>query len=148
MADDFNELPPGKLVKAKVLSIVEYGVFVQVREGVEGLIPQNELVLQKDETGEEQLPKIGEEVEAEIANIDSQERRLTLSMRRGEVPASPGGAGAEAKPAGARPSKAPKKGSAAEAAAGGTIGELIKQKLGAKLAQISSEKKDDEGDDD
>jgi small subunit ribosomal protein S1 len=138
----FTELPPGKLVKSKVLNIVEYGVFVQVREGVEGLVPQNELVLQKDESGEEVLPKIGEEIEAEIANIDTQERRLTLSMRRGEAAST---ASAEAKPG--RTSKSPKKSAAAEAA-GGTIGELIKQKLGAKLAQISTEKKDEDDDSD
>jgi small subunit ribosomal protein S1 len=142
----FNELPPGKVVKTKVLSIVDYGVFVHVRDGVEGLVPQNELVLQKDESGEEVLPKIGDEIEAEIANIDSQERRVTLSMRRGEAVAA--SSSSEAKPA-TRPSKAPnKKTSAAEAAAGGTIGELIKQKLGAKLAQISTDKKDADDEDD
>jgi small subunit ribosomal protein S1 len=148
----FNELPPGKLVKTKVLSIVDYGVFVHVRDGVEGLIPQNELVLQKDESGEDVLPKIGDEIEAEIANIDSQERRVTLSMRRGETAvasssSSSSSSSTEAKPA-TRPSKAPnKKTSAAEAAAGGTIGELIKQKLGAKLAQISTDKKDADDED-
>ena len=139
----FNELPPGKVVKARMLSLVEYGIFVHVRDGIEGLIPQNELVLVKDEaTGEEVLPKVGDEVEAEIANIDSQERRLTLSLRKGEAAA----AAAPGDKASTRPSKAPKKTSAAEAAAGGTIGELIKQKLGAKLAQMNSEKKDDDED--
>ena len=99
----------------------------------------------KDETGEEVLPKAGDEVEAEIANIDTQERRLTLSMRKGESAAAPATGDAKAS---TRPSKVPKKTSAAEAAAGGTIGELIKQKLGAKLAQISTEKKDGDDDDD
>ncbi len=141
----FNELPPGKVVKARMLSLVEYGIFVHVRDGIEGLIPQNELVLVKDETGEEVLPKVGDEVEAEIANIDTQERRLTLSMRKGESAASAATGDTKAS---TRPSKMPKKSAAAEAAAGGTIGELIKQKLGAKLAQISTEKKDDDDEDD
>src|SRR5579862_5484728 len=128
----FNELPPGKLVKAKVLSIVDYGVFVRVKDGIEGLISQNDVVLAKDETGADVPLHEGDEVEAEIANIDSQERRITLSMRKGEAAAQ----ATEGKPQ--RPSKAPgKKASSAEAAAGGTIGELIKQKLGAKLAAIS-----------
>jgi small subunit ribosomal protein S1 len=108
---------------------------VRVREGVEGLIPQNEIVAPKDESGAERQLKPGEDVEAEIANIDTQERRITLSMRMGEGAAA---AAAEAKPA-RTPSKAPKKTAAAEAA-GGTIGELIKQKLGSKLAGISPEK--------
>src|SRR5580658_8434221 len=81
----FNELPPGKRVHCKVLSIVDYGVFVRVREGIEGLIPQNDLVLAKDETGKDKPLREGDEIEAEIANIDTQERRLTLSMRRGET---------------------------------------------------------------
>ncbi len=151
----FNELPPGKVVHCKVLSIVDYGVFVHVRDGIEGLIPQNDLVLGKDENGKERPPREGDEIEAEIANLDTQERRITLSMRRGEVTA-PAVVMAEApaatsggipKPAGTRASKAPKKTASAEAA-GGTIGELIKQKLGAKLATISTEKKDEDSDDD
>jgi small subunit ribosomal protein S1 len=131
----FTEFPPGKPVKCKVLSIVDYGVFVHVRDGVEGLIPQNDLVLPKDETGKEKALRVGEELESEIANIDTQERRLTLSMRRGGETTS---VTAEAKPS-PRASKAPKKTAAAEAT-GGTIGELIKQKLGAKLAGIGTEK--------
>jgi len=103
-------------------------------------VPQNEIVLSRDESGAEVLPHEGDTIEAEIANIDSQERRITLSMKRGEAAAAPSG---EGKPA--RASKAPgKKAAAQEAAAGGTIGELIKQKLGAKLAAISETKDDDE----
>ncbi len=151
----FNELPPGKVVHCKVLSIVDYGVFVHVRDGIEGLIPQNDLVLGKDENGKEKPPREGDELEAEIANIDTQERRITLSMRRGEAPApvvvtaeAPAAAtGGSPKPVATRASKTPKKTASAEAA-GGTIGELIKQKLGAKLATIGTDKKDEDGDDD
>ncbi|HXX68850.1 MAG TPA: S1 RNA-binding domain-containing protein, partial [Polyangiaceae bacterium] len=140
----FNELPPGKAVTCRVLSIVDYGVFVQVREGVEGLIPQADLVLPKDESGKERALRVGEELEAEIANIDTQERRITLSMRRGEAVAAAAATTSEAKPATPRaPSKAPKKTAAAEAL-GGTIGELIKQKLGDKLAAIGTDKKEEE----
>jgi small subunit ribosomal protein S1 len=137
----FSELPPGKVVKTKVLSIVDYGMFVHVRDGVEGLIPQNEIV----SPGEDKAFKIGDEVEAEIANIDTQERRITLSMRVGGA-ATAAATTTEAKPATARTSKAPKKSAAAEAAAGGTIGELIKQKLGAKLASMGPEKADKKDD--
>jgi small subunit ribosomal protein S1 len=137
----FTELPPGKVVRAKVLSIVDYGVFVRVSDGIEGLIPQNDVVLTKDDAGQDIPLHEGDEIEAEIANIDSQERRITLSMRKGEAAAPTESAG-ETRPA-ARASKMPKKTAAADAA-GGTIGELIKQKLGAKLATIGTEKKDDE----
>ncbi|MCL2447359.1 MAG: 30S ribosomal protein S1 [Polyangiaceae bacterium] len=133
----FTELPPGKSVKCKVLSLVDYGVFVHVRDGIEGLIPQNDLVLPKDEGGKEKALRTGDELEAEIANIDTQERRITLSMRRG-AESAPAPSAAEAKPS-PRATKSSKKSASAEAV-GGTIGELIKQKLGDKLAGFSGEK--------
>jgi small subunit ribosomal protein S1 len=137
----FTELPPGKVVRCKVLSVVDYGVFVHVRDGIDGLIAVGDLVLPKDDNGEDRPLKPGDEIEAEVANIDTQERRITLSMRKGEPipPPAP-----EAKSS-QRPSKTPKKTAVAEAAGGGTIGELIKQKLGAKLASIG-DKKDEESD--
>jgi small subunit ribosomal protein S1 len=129
----FNDLPPGKLVEGcKVLSVVDYGVFVKVKDGVEGLISQGDIIVPE---GEETL-KIGDVVKAEIANIDSQDRKLTLSMRigEGERPATAKGDSNK------RQSMAPKKGGTGDDKGGGTIGELIKQKLGDKLG---IEKKDD-----
>jgi small subunit ribosomal protein S1 len=127
----FNDLPTGQRVKAKVISTVDYGAFVRVREGIEALIPQNEL---SDVPGEEGAPRpvrIGDEIEAEVSNVDSQDRRLTLSMHLGE---------AQREVASPKPEKresravAPKKLPDDAVAKGGTIGELIKQKLGEKLA--------------
>ena len=118
----FSEFPPGKVVDTKVVSVVDYGVFVRIREGVEGLIPSNELVEKKNEAGEAVAYDIGDAINAEIANVDSQDRRLTLSMRIGEAASAP-------KPEKQRPSAAPKK--ASDETKATSIGELIKQKLGA-----------------
>jgi small subunit ribosomal protein S1 len=117
----FNELPPGKVVDAKVISVVDYGVFVRIRDGVEGLIPSNELVEKKAKDGSLVPFEVGETIQAEIANVDSQDRRLTLSMRIGE------GAAIQPKPE-KRASAPPKKNE--ETAKATSIGELIKQKLG------------------
>jgi small subunit ribosomal protein S1 len=150
----FNEFPPGKQVDAKVISTVDYGVFVRIRDGVEGHIPSNEIVEPKNEAGEPQPLKVGDEVKAEIANLDTQDRRLTLSMRMGEgstaaAPAPQGATpGASPKPE-KRESRAPKKGTE-EAKAVGSIGELIKQKLGGKLglpADAKEGSKEDKGGD-
>ncbi len=130
----FNEFPPGKVVDAKVVSLVDYGIFVRVRDGVEGLIAQGDLV-----QSEEKPLKIGDAVQAEIANIDSQDRRITLSMRIGEGASQP-------TKAEKRPSMMPKKAAADADKAGGTIGELIKQKLGDKLKEAVA--KDEEKDED
>ncbi|WP_394850465.1 30S ribosomal protein S1 [Pendulispora brunnea] len=132
----FTEFPPGRQVDAKVISIVDYGIFVRVRDGVEGHVPQNEIVEPKEESGETRALKVGDAIQAEIANIDTQDRRLSLSMRIGE------GVAAANKTNEKRASVAPKKGSSEETK-GGTIGELIKAKLG---AQLGLEKKEDKGD--
>jgi len=136
----FNELPPGKVVEASVVSIVDYGIFVRVREGVEGLIAQGDIVPLPGQTEDNPL-KIGDKVQAEIANIDSQDRRITLSMRLGEAGAQAGREGVKTEK---RSSIMPKKSTSEADKAGGTIGELIKQKLGAKLAIGEEEEKEEE----
>ena len=128
----FHVLPTGKEVEATGISTVGDGACVRGRDGIEGLIATGDIAL--PEGGE---LKVGDKVQAEIANIDSQDRRLTLSMRIGE-------SAAQATAAPKRVSAAPKKTDEA-AKAGGTIGDLIKQKLGDK---ISAKKEDEEGDDD
>jgi small subunit ribosomal protein S1 len=143
----FNELPPGKLVTTKVISVIDYGVFVRVREGIEGLIPQNELALGEEEDGTPKEPKIGDEIQAEIANIDSQDRRITLSMRVGGAAAE--GSATQAPKTEKRESRAPKKapaGGPVEEAKAGSIGELIKQKLGG--LSLGKEKDDEKKADD
>jgi small subunit ribosomal protein S1 len=146
----FSEFPPGKQVEAKVISTVDYGVFVRIRDGVEGHIPTGEIVEEKGEDGEPKPLKVGDTVRAEIANIDTQDRRLTLSMRMGEAtPVATGGATAPAPKGEKRESRAPKK-ATDDAKAVGSIGELIKQKLGGKLglpADTKDEDKSDEADD-
>ena len=140
----FSEFPPGKVVDAKVISLVDYGMFVRIREGVEGLIQSNDTVDKKPAAEGEDPPayEIGDAVSAEIANVDSQDRRVTLSMRIGE-------AATAAPKQEKRQSVAPKTKSGAEKSGGGggmagTIGELIKQKLGAQLAEKKEEKESDD----
>jgi small subunit ribosomal protein S1 len=132
----FTEFPPGKIVESKVVSIVDYGVFVRIRDGVEGLIPSNELADKKNAEGEDVPYEIGDPITAEIANVDSQDRRLTLSMRIGEAQTAP-------KAEKTRTSVAPKKQSE-EGAKATSIGELIKQKLGAVNVKGKDAKDDDE----
>ena len=128
----------GKVIEAaKVVSVARYGVFVKIKDGIEGHISQGDIVLPE---GKETL-EIGDVVKAEIANIDTQDRKLSLSMRIGEGERPAAGAKASGEK---RASIAPKKG--ADDKGGGTIGELIKQKLGAKLS--GEEKKDDDASED
>ncbi|MFO0735808.1 MAG: 30S ribosomal protein S1 [Labilithrix sp.] len=134
----FSEFPPGKLTESKVVSIVDYGVFTRIRDGVEGLIPSNELVAKKNEAGEEVAFEIGDSISAEVANVDSQDRRLTLSMRIGEAANAP------------QPQKAPRQSVAPKAKEEGakatSIGELIKQKLGSVAVKGKDAKPEEDED--
>jgi small subunit ribosomal protein S1 len=104
-----NNFPPGKVVQAKVFSLVDYGVFVRMSDGVEGLVPVSEVV---EEEGKKL--KIGDEVEAEISNVDVVDRRITLTMKDiGQHPV--------------QELAAPK------VAQASTLGALIREKLGDKL---------------
>jgi small subunit ribosomal protein S1 len=140
----FSEFPPGKQVDCKVISTVDYGVFVKIRDGLEGLIPSNEIVEEKNEDGTPKPLKIGDEVKAEIANIDTQDRRLTLSMRVGEGSSAAATTSTSVTPkTEKRESRAPKKAAGGDDKAVGSIGELIKQKLGGKLG-LGADAKDGE----
>ncbi|MFO0676381.1 MAG: 30S ribosomal protein S1 [Polyangiaceae bacterium] len=130
----FTEFPPGKVVSTTVVSVVDYGVFVKIRDGVEGHIPSSDLVEPKDAEGNTVPFKMGDAIEAEIANLDTQDRRVTLSMRVGEVSHSAPAAKAD------KPAKAKK--ATEEKAGAGSIGELIKQKMAEKAAQADKDKDD------
>ena len=72
--------PVGAKVKGVITALTEFGVFVEIENGVEGLIHNSQLGLEKDQDVSETFP-IGSEVEAEVTNVDTQERRISLSSR-------------------------------------------------------------------
>ncbi len=122
-----TEYPPGRVIdESLVLSTVEYGVFVRLRDGVEGLVSTQDVL----ETEGTKL-KPGDKVKAEISSLDTIDRRLFLTMKNigVEKPAAPervkkpkgtGGGSAKADEADDKP-------------IAGTIGDLIREKLGAKI---------------
>lgn len=86
-----DKYPPGTPVKGKVTGITEFGVFMEIEEGIEGLIHISELALERVNNPAE-LFKKGDEIEAMILNIDPVEQRASLSRRRalGGAPARGG----------------------------------------------------------
>jgi len=74
--DLFSKYKPGTVVEdALVLSVPEYGAFIRIVEGIEGMIPSNEIPAATELTP-------GMKVKAEVQNIDTVDRRLTLTMRK------------------------------------------------------------------
>jgi len=72
--------PVGSRVKGKVTSLAEFGVFVEIEEGVEGLVHTSELDIQRDQEPSE-VYQVAQEIECEVINIDREERRISLSIR-------------------------------------------------------------------
>ncbi len=75
-----DRYPMGSKIKGQVTSIPDFGVFVRIEEGVEGLIHVSQLSTERVEKPSS-LFKIGDEVEAEVINIDPAERKIGLSIR-------------------------------------------------------------------
>lgn len=76
--------PVGKKVRGKVTSLVEYGAFVELEEGVEGLVHVSELSWTKKVKSPKGILKVGQEVEVVVTEVDTERRRLSLSLRQAE----------------------------------------------------------------
>lgn len=74
--------PVGSTVNGLVVNIVNYGAFVQLKEGVEGLLHVSEMLYNEDEIQEENLLNVGDEVKVVILNIDKDSMRISLSMKQ------------------------------------------------------------------
>jgi small subunit ribosomal protein S1 len=71
----------GQVIKGKVTKITNFGVFVGLEDGLEGLLHISELSDDKIENPEE-LVKVGEEMEVKVLRVDTDERKIGLSKRR------------------------------------------------------------------
>ncbi len=79
-ADKFaSKYTNGDIIKSTVKDIKDFGVFVKLEDNLDGLIRKEDLLAVTEENPE---LKIGDEVEAVVVNIDKQNNRVRLSMRR------------------------------------------------------------------
>src|SRR6187402_2570464 len=74
---------PGQIVNGKVTKITNFGVFVGLEDGLEGLLHISELADQKIENPED-VVKVGDELEVKILRVDIDERKIGLSRKRVE----------------------------------------------------------------
>ena len=72
--------PVGSKIKGEATSVPDFGVFVRLEEGVEGLIHVSQLSTERVEKPSS-LFKAGDSVEAEVIHVDPQERKIGLSIR-------------------------------------------------------------------
>jgi len=93
---------PGDLKKGKVTKLTNFGVFVELEPGLEGLLHISELADQKVESPEE-VVKVGDEIEVKILRVDPADRKIGLSRKsldeegaegaEGGTPEEPSGGG-------------------------------------------------------
>ncbi len=74
--------PVGCSIKGVVTNITDFGIFVEVEEGVEGLVHVSELGLGKKGKTPAELFKEGQEIEAKVIHVSAEERRLGLSLKQ------------------------------------------------------------------
>ena len=79
-----EKYPVGKRVDGKVVSIVDYGAFVVLEEGVEGLIHVSEMSWTKKVKNPRSILEIDQEVGVVVSEVDPDKRRLSLSLRATE----------------------------------------------------------------
>jgi small subunit ribosomal protein S1 len=77
-----KNFPVGTRIKGKVTSVVDYGAFVEIEKGVEGLVHISEMSWKKDIKDPAKIIKVGDIVEAVVLSIARDERRISLGMKQ------------------------------------------------------------------
>ena len=79
IGDKYDE---GETVEGKVVSITNYGAFVELEKGIEGLVHISEMSWTRHIKHPSQMVSLGQRVEVQILNIDDEERKISLGMKQ------------------------------------------------------------------
>src|ERR1044071_9177052 len=74
--------PLGKRVRGKVMSLTDYGAFVELEPGVEGLIHVSEMSWTKKIKHPSKLLEMGQEVECQVLEVDAKAKRISLGLKQ------------------------------------------------------------------
>ena len=77
-----SELKVGDKVKGKVVVMADYGAFVEIAPGVEGLIHVSEMSWSQPLRSAQEFLKVGDEVEAVVLTLDREERKMSLGVKQ------------------------------------------------------------------
>lgn len=80
-----ERLKVGNLVRGRVAKVTEFGIFIELEEGIEGLVYSSEMEKGSGTRGSsnrmEDIAKVGEEITAKIVKVDTTERKIGLTMK-------------------------------------------------------------------
>lgn len=79
-----DRYPAGAKFTGKVVGLTDYGAFVELEPGIEGLVHVSEMSWSKRKQHPSKLVKIGDDVETIVLGIDSKERRISLGMKQAQ----------------------------------------------------------------
>lgn len=79
-----EKFPVGSRVKGKVVSITDYGAFVELEQGIEGLVHISEMSWTRRVRHPSKVVAVGDVVEAQILNVNKEEKRISLGMKQVE----------------------------------------------------------------
>ncbi|PVX52422.1 SSU ribosomal protein S1P [Balneicella halophila] len=77
-----TELKVGDVVKGKVVVMADYGAFIEIAQGVEGLIHVSEMSWSQHLRSAQDFMKVGDEVEAQILTLDREDRKMSLGIKQ------------------------------------------------------------------
>src|SRR5271154_5799410 len=80
--DAVERYPIGAQVRGRILSVTDYGAFVELEQGIEGLVHVSEMTWSKRMKHPSKLVKPGDEVETVILSVNPNDRRISLGMRQ------------------------------------------------------------------
>ena len=77
-----KKYPVGSRVRGKVVSITNYGAFIEIEKGVEGLVHISEMSWTRNVRHPSKLVNIGDEIEAVVLKVDTQDEKISLGMKQ------------------------------------------------------------------
>ena len=80
--DAEHRYPVGAHVSGRVISVTDYGAFVELEQGIEGLVHVSEMTWSKRMKHPSKLVNVGDQVDCVVLNVNPQERRISLGMRQ------------------------------------------------------------------
>jgi len=80
--DASERYPIGAHVKGRVISVTDYGAFIELEQGIEGLVHVSEMTWSKRMKHPSKIVNVGDQVEAVVLNVNPQERRISLGLKQ------------------------------------------------------------------
>jgi len=77
-----DRYPEGAVVKGKVVSIADYGAFVELEKGIEGLVHVSEMSWTRQNIHPSKVVTVGESIDVKILNVDKERKRISLGIKQ------------------------------------------------------------------